>query len=294
MNWTDFILDILNSYRLHIDAVHEEKALKRFNNRYNNNQESALSEAIIFNWLKSCDLNPHIAEDPGKGGADFICHLDNNKNFIVEVTCLGCDALTKASNVPNELQYPNQMLFPKIPTQMVKQVVVAKTNQLAGYDMPRVLAITTLHNFGYMLLGHDHANNFFVSDWAWSFPIGGKEEDITRSTDLKKSVFFRRNKNNPNEIEPCRQSVSAILLVPISGNLLSVTGILHPKPEYHFDIQNLPDVPFITVEPWPLEDMTVHTKWLVARLSEDSKLYIEKSDSPLNGKSFPFFPRLDN
>ena len=99
MNWIPIVEEILGAYEKYLSDKHGSQELKRFTDRYKNNEEAAISEAIIFNWLNYCKFNPELADDMSTGGADFICSPNQKSRFVVEVTCLGRQALTEATGL---------------------------------------------------------------------------------------------------------------------------------------------------------------------------------------------------
>lgn len=88
---------VLAEYREYLVRKRGALGLRRFGLLYESNPEAGAAEALVFNWLCSADRNPELHEDPGTGGADFICRPDSRNQFIVEITCLGREALTKSS-----------------------------------------------------------------------------------------------------------------------------------------------------------------------------------------------------
>lgn len=261
MEWVKPIKDVLSAYRDFLSRKYGDKTLKRFNHLYESKEEAALSEAIIFNWLYGEKRNPELKEDRSTGGADFICNPDSRNQFIVEVTCLGREALAEATGCH---MHPGQPMWYTLPTRMLWQRVNDKAKQLANYPMPRVLAITSLHDSGYLLLNPEEANNFLLSDWAFTFPLGGGSDDTYLSTDLKKAIFFKLEDGNPPKVVPRRKSVSAVLLVPMSGDRLNVTGVLHPEPTYPLNIHLIPKVPFLRIKDWPIQTGEIFTEWVIS------------------------------
>ncbi|MFN7944416.1 MAG: hypothetical protein U0Z53_03615 [Blastocatellia bacterium] len=261
MGWTPMIENILSAYQNHLVQKHGNQTLKRFNHLLENNQEAGVSEALVFNWLCGIGQNPELNENNSTGGADFICHPWESYRYIVEVTCLGKPALTKETGCH---MISGQLMAISSPTKMLRQRVTDKAGQLAGNDIPTVLAITSLHDGAYILLSPNEAVSFLISDWAFAIPMSNSNEDTYLSTDLKHSIFFKRDLNDPSKVAPCRQSISAVLLIPVSGDRLNVTGILHPEPIHPFSIHALKKVPFVRVQNWPIAEGIIFTEWVIS------------------------------
>lgn len=257
MNWSSLIQNIVTDYQEHIKENYNKNFQKKFNDLFTkNNEEAAISEAIIFNWLCQNNLNPEIKESKSNGGADFLCNYGKSYQFIVEVSCLTKDALTKGTGLREE---GNMALTPA--SAMLRKKISSKVKQISPYQMPRVLAITSLHVNANLLLGIDGATNCLVSNWGLSIPLDSSSQHYL-STDLQESIFIRRvNKTDKPLLENCREAVSAILLIPITENRLNVTGILHHKPNYNLDILVFPKVPFIKIK--NIQDNKIFTEWVI-------------------------------
>jgi hypothetical protein len=254
------IESILSAYQNHLRQRPSDQPLTRFNRLLEDNREAAISEAIVFNWLCGARQSPELNEDSSTGGADFICSPSRDYKYIVEVTCIGSQALTDETGCH---MIPGQMMAYSSATRILRQRVSDKAPQLSGYDKPTVLAIVSLHEGAYMLFSPDEAVKFLISDWAFTIPMGRNNDETYLSTDLRQSIFFRRSANDPSRIEPCRQSVSAVLLIPVSGDRLNVTGVLHPEPARPFSIHALKKVPFVRVKEWPVNGGEVFTEWII-------------------------------
>ena len=82
---------------------------------------------------------------------------------------------------------------------------------------------------------------------------------------FKNSVFLELTADE--KIVPRRKEISAILLIAVDGAASTVFGMLHPEPEYPFNIEFLPDVPFLHVANWPAPDNRLRFLWAVAHPS---------------------------
>ena len=66
---------------------------------------------------------------------------------------------------------------------------------------------------------------------------------------------------------PRRKEISAILLIAVGGAASTVFGTLNSEPEYPFNIEFLPDVPFLHVANWPAAHNRLRFLWAVAHPS---------------------------
>lgn len=258
--WAPMIEAVLAGYKEYLERKRGWQGLRRFELLYESNHEAGVSEALVFNWLCATDRKPELHEDPGTGGADFICSPDSYNQFIVEVTCLGSEALTKSSGFSAT---PSQFSSPRTPTKMLRQRVSDKADQMSGHGMPQVLAVVSLHNGAPVLLNPEEATTFFVSDFSLTIPIGTGAGEPYHSTDLKNSLFFRFDPNDSSKVVPCRRSVSAVLLIPVSGDRISVTGVLHPEPIHPLPVELIPRVPFLRLSEWPIKNGEMYLEWVV-------------------------------
>src|ERR1019366_8419415 len=72
----------------------------QFKKRYQLDQKAAEAEAIVFSLLRAEKLNPDIFEDPGTGGPDFRCNPSSGESFLLEVTSLDSESVSKKSGLP--------------------------------------------------------------------------------------------------------------------------------------------------------------------------------------------------
>ena len=155
-------------------------------------------------------------------------------------------------------------MFLRSPTYMMRNRISNKAEQLLRVGMTSVLVITALHDGGHFLLGPKNAVNFLLSDLAFTTPIGGEKKDFHLSTDLKRAMFFEPDPNDSSRIVPCRQSLSAVLLMPISGDRLNAIGILHPEPTYPLNVDVFPKIPFLRISNWPIKEGRLLTEWVIS------------------------------
>jgi hypothetical protein len=253
------ITDIFENYKSYIESnspVHFAGLCKRVKN----NPESARAEAVIFSMLYSNGLTVENHEDPSHGGPDFICR-SNAYNFFVEVSCLQINSVVKSSSIPNEALKKSAAFTYNLITNLLRSKASSKVKQLSSKKLPRILAITTEHSSADILMGSMAAESLLVSDQKIAVTLNQSESAFELFSDLKESVFFRFSANG--SIEPCRQSISAILLVQIFPTECRVVGILNPVPSVEFDIQLLPNIPFVRVNSWPIQQNRIKTEWVI-------------------------------
>jgi len=186
--------------------------------------------------------------------------------FVVEATSLSLDAVTDRSGIPNEVPDDISGGAYGLVTQNIVNKAKAKAPQLGNYPMPRALAIGSSHAAIAALFNGATAKWALVSDPHWKHEIGSNVVDTAEYTDLDKSVFIRPGPGNT--IAPCRQSISAILLLAVHGDKSEVHGIRHPEPAYPLNVEFLPKIPFIRISRWPITDGMIFTEWVVGRRTQ--------------------------
>lgn len=251
--------DVIDSYKIFLEIKYRAH-YQSYCRRLNENTEAGKAEAVMFSLLRNTVDQITLAEDVSTGGVDFLCISDQNR-FMVEVTSLEAESVATQSGCPNVIADGTGGWFGMI-THMLRTKVSSKTSQLSGYDMPRLLAITSEHVAADVLLGPHGAEALLTSDTKIEVPIGKPINKVGVATDLKDSVFFRFKKG---EIELCKRSISAILLVTILADRSLVVGVLHPEPAYQFPIALLPSVPFLRLKEWPPKDNHLETEWIIAK-----------------------------
>jgi len=252
--------DIIDSYKVFLEIKYPPHH-QIYCRRLKENIEAAKAEAVMFSLLRNTTDQIALAENVSTGGVDFRC-VSNKNQFIVEVTCLEAESVAIQSSWPNEIADGKTGWFGML-THMLRTKASSKASQLAGYAMPRVLAITSEHVAADILLGPHGAEALLTSDTKVEVPIGKPLDKTGLATDLKDSVFFRFGKEG--QIEPWRKSISAILLVTILADRSLVVGVLHPEPAYQFPITLLPCVPFFRLREWPPKNHALETEWVIAK-----------------------------
>jgi hypothetical protein len=251
--------EVTNSYKEFLEVKYPQHHAN-YCRRLKDNPEAAKAEAVMFSLLRDTADQVKVHEDASTGGVDFVCGSDGNQ-FLVEVTCLEAESVASQSGWPNKIADGAVGWFGMI-THMLRTKASSKTSQLSGYAMPRLLAITSEHVAADVLLGPRGAEALLTSDTKIEVPVGNPIGTAGVATDLKDSVFFRF-KNG--DIELCKQSISAILLVTILADRSLVVGVSHPAPIYRFPISLLPSVPFLRLKEWPPKDRHLETEWTIGK-----------------------------
>jgi len=238
-------------------------------------REAAVAEAVVFGLLRSLHLSPEIYDDIETGGPDFKCAGSTlsfglrrlikpspEDRFVVEATCLDPDAVTRRSDIPNELPEDISGGSFSLLTKSICNKVKDKTTQLGGHAMPRVLAVASIHAGIGALFNTGAAEYMLTSEPRIVVGIGSPGPG-RQCTDLRSSVFLRIGSDG-RTVLPCRQTISAILLIAVYDKKSEVYGILHPQPAQPLQIGFFPGVPFVRLTKWPVTDGLISTEWVVA------------------------------
>jgi hypothetical protein len=265
---------MIGSYAEYLSRKHASNC-KRFESLLVANHEGAMAEAIVFGLLQRLHLSPEINEDVEVGGPDFICagsalnfglrrviKPSPEDRFVVEATCLDPDAVTRRSDIPNQLPDDISGGPFSLLTKSICNKVKDKTTQLGGHAMPRVLAVASSH------AGVGALFNTGAAEWALTseprIVAGiGSPGPGRQCTDLRSSVFLRIA-DDGRTVLPCRQTISAILLIAVYGDKSEVYGILHPQAARPLRIGFFPKVPFVRLTKWPITDGIISTEWILA------------------------------
>lgn len=232
-----------------------------FCNRLQSNPESAHGEAVVFSYLNSNRFKVKNFEDPAKGGPDFICE-GYSRQFIVEVTSLDSNAVENHSGIPNRIPDGIEAHSFNAINHLLKRKATEKTTQVAGLELPRVLAITIEHVHSGVLFTTDMIQNLMTGDTKISVPLNDPDAISKETTSLDNSVFFKFSKED-GKIVPCRQSISAIITLEIFNNECRVLGMLHPDPAVKFSPGFLPTTPFLKLVEWPIKENKIFTEWII-------------------------------
>lgn len=265
--------DVTESFKIYLEVINP-KYLEIFIKREKNNKDAAMFEAIIFSIFREYyNYEIKINENPSSGGVDFLCDTKNMK-FAVEATTISVKSVENHSGLKNEIEDNRVTSFSFI-TEKLKSVISGKVSQLSDHEIPRILAIGSTHFDSNVLLGTRAAEKLLVPD-SISVPLANGKNNVQKksflSTDLETSIFF---KFENGKIIPCRQGISAILLVDVKYDYLNIVGLLHPEPLYCFDYNILSDVHFLTVKDWPIKEGKIKLLWIISN-PEVSKKYLKK------------------
>ncbi|MGA2965272.1 MAG: hypothetical protein ABSD64_03600 [Terriglobales bacterium] len=255
------IEEVVDSYWVFLARNRYDHHLDKFKRRLETDANAAEAEAVVFALLWAAKTRPDIFEDPSKGGPDFCCDPSGKQRFLVEVTSLESGAVSRRSGLPARIEGNGGGAFGLI-TAALSGAAGSKAAQLADQPYPRVLAITSSHAFASILMDRLPAENLLVSDPMISHRLGDFNGYGTITTDLRRAVFFRLDRSG-RQIVPRRQSISAILLVAISGRQADVVGVLHPQPAIVFDPNLFPQVPYLRLSHWPIVDGKLSTEWSI-------------------------------
>jgi hypothetical protein len=260
---------MLRSYSEYLQKIHPENA-KRFDQLRISDREAAIAEAVVFGILRGFNVDPQIHDQLNSGGPDFICCAypgplaprRPDDRFVVEATSLDPDAVTDRSHIANEVPEDLSGGAFGLVTRNICNKAKAKATQLANYTLPRVLAIVSSHAGVAALFNNATAKWALVSEPHWRHEIGSDTVDTAEYTDLESSLFIRPGPDGT--IVPCRQTISAILLVAVYGGQSESWGILHPEAARPFNYAFLPNLPFVRIAEWPVRNGKILTEWVIA------------------------------
>lgn len=236
---------------------------EQYKKRYQSDQKAAEAEAVVFSLLRAEKQNPDIFEDPGTGGPDFLCHPSSTDSFLVEVTSLDSNSMSKKSDLPRTMTGAGGGAFGLI-TEKLLSSAKNKARQLGGRSLPGVLAIASDYDFAGLLMDRMAAQYLMTSAPQINVPLDGRPEYVT--TDFAHAAFCSLgllDASGNQMITPRRQSISAILLITIHPNESRVVGLLHPEPATAFDPNWFPKVPYLRFTHWPLTSGKVETEWIL-------------------------------
>jgi len=220
--------------------------------------EAATSEAIVFSLLRSLGDEVKIAEDLDTGGPDFLCTV-GERSFVVEVTAIESETVSAQADHSPESEVGSFRLI----SHTLRTKISSKVGQVSGTGVPSVVVVASSSSFGSAVLGIDAAENLLTSETKIAVQVGGSG-DASLETDLAESVFFRHNNG---QIELCRQSVSAVVLLRYNENQVFAAGALHPAPTHKFPIELLGNIPFCRLVKWPIENGEIEIEWVVSKPS---------------------------
>lgn len=239
------VADILSNYENYLKTNKPSKS-NSFLNLKKQNIESAQAEAVVFSILKQFDLDPEPLEENNQKRMDFLCNKNGNM-FYIEVTNISCEKMTEYTGWRCDKTRLTTAF--RLCTKELQQHVINKTSQMSsGGNLPRVLALTTHHPYP---LDAGQAKELMTDTFIYQ-QVTPKGKDAEIGTSLYRSVFFRFN-HDRSYINPCRKSISAIILINIQADRSKMMGLLHPEPSFPFPVHLMEDVPFLRIKNWPLE-----------------------------------------
>jgi hypothetical protein len=252
------VSEIVKAYSLLLEVRYPDH-YRAFQLRTVSDPDAANAEAAMFSWLRWHGFSPTPADTPGLGGPDFLCSPPLAAPFLLEVTSLNPDAVSRRSGWPDELSdkaHSFAMITPNLWSKAKN-----KASQLGGHEIPRILAVCVEHAGADVLLSTLAAEWLMISEPKLSVPVGSPATAIREVTDLSKSAFLAAREGR---IVAVRQSISAVLLVALWEQELHAVGLLHPEPSVAFDYRSLVELPFLRLE-WPVKDGVLRMEWVIAR-----------------------------
>jgi hypothetical protein len=231
---------------------------RRFQKRRREKPESALAEAMTFSVLQQCGVKPEIADQLNIGGPDFRCTGIRGEQFMVEATSFEPDKVTKDTSIENEPSPGLNGQAYDLLTRQLEEKAGSKRRQFDQLQCPGILAIASSHLGSSLVLDAYAANNALISQPFWVV----NEEGM--STDLASSLFLRLEDNG--EITERNQSISAILLVSVTGDRSYVCGALNPAATRKLKSESLWMVPFVYLKDWPIEGRSLRCEWTMGSL----------------------------
>ncbi|MHB8280910.1 MAG: hypothetical protein ACYDIA_25220 [Candidatus Humimicrobiaceae bacterium] len=256
--------EVLESYKVFLEVKYPDY-YSSYKNRIKSNIDGARLEAIAFSIFRNeFNFEVNIKEDLSTGGADFICSNDRI-SFIVEVTSIDNESLENISGLKNIID-DKAKSFSMI-SKKLNNIAKGKAKQLSGSNnLPTILLIGSMHVCSDLLLGTRAAELLMIPE-KLSVSIKEVKNDnhkVKIISELESSVFFRIKKNSC-DIEPCRKSISAIVLLSVYSDSVDMVGILHPKPSIIFNYNILHGVPFLKIKNWPIENGIIEKQWIINR-----------------------------
>jgi len=261
--------DVLESYRALLKKTYPGQS-KWFESRLtrDGHRPGCEAEAIVFcSILVPNHLNPEPLMDTQSGGPDFRCDPAGKQSFVVDVTLWSTPPKRTLQQVPGTAIEVGSLAMP---TSKIFRSATGKAAQMANQGCPGVLVICSTDEWDHRYCSAGALEQAIFSDPKITIPLGSTEgSDCYLSSDLEKAPFFglERASDGAPHLDPKRKTVSAILLVDMSGNAAKVIGALHPDPNYPFDTGNLSQVPFLHVDPWPPKSAALSGCWKIGDLA---------------------------
>jgi hypothetical protein len=263
--------DAVREYALWLEVMAPDHA-SAFKARLDADPEAAQAEAAVFTLLRAQRLDPFPVEDLGTGGADFLCRKsDAREGITVEVTAIKGNAVAARSGLPTTVG-EDPRWFSQI-TEMLMSRAKRKAPQLGQQTGARVLAICLRHDYADLLMGALAAKWLMCGKPRISVPRDTSEDSEPKEvTSLRESAFMRPDQ--AGNVEACRRSISAILLIELSDDSQKVIGLLHPDPAIPLVYELLFPIPFLAVTNWPLtRGDNIRLEWRLPEKDPDPHLF---------------------
>ena len=271
----------LTAFAKWLDAENQDTGRawsRRLDSRQPEQVESAVAEAVIWDFIGCRCESTRLSDAPGTGGVDFE-FTAIGRSFLVEVTNISTDAASAASGMPDTDLFKG---FYGLLTSRIRQKVRRKLNQARQRsDHPLLVAVTTLHWNASRACINRTAVEFAMGSppritFNWNPDAGCAEGDLYQSTDLSQSVFL-----SPRLVlGPDGAPIAHAKYEPISGFLVGgfglgpgevrVLGALNPKASRSFDPAVLSDVPFCSFGQWPVTSEISFT-WTISEEHEHER-----------------------
>ena len=238
---------ILNDYKEFLNRSN----IKGFDNRMKNEPESLYAEAVVYSFLKThCD-DVQRQEQKVVGGVDFSCTTQGER-YVVEVTSFNSESVTSESGLPNEEPQKTEVRSYSGIASKLFYKAISKVKQVSNYSCPRLLVITSDHAQADSVMDKLAAKTLLIGEQFIPIPSSPS------ATKLENSVFYQID---VDKLVPCHTNISAIILGSIKGGFVSFVGALHPNPEYPFNINLLPKVPFVGPKSFSEKDNKLIIEW---------------------------------
>lgn len=247
--------EVLDSYKTYL-GLRDPLLLDLFLRRLEDTPQAARAEAAVFALLLSQGCQPEVHEDPSDGGVDFVCA---GGKFYVEVTNIHAEIAGDRSGLSATPIQGDVQWFDFL-TPVLWKRVLKKTKQAAALQIPGLLAITSEHPAASLLFGEIGATQILVGETSIRIPLGDSEEEGGESTEYYRSAFVT-SQGEPGQLT---RRISGLLLVGAYYDELTVSGILNPAPSHHFNVHELPSVPFLRIAEWPSTG-TITTEWVIGQ-----------------------------
>lgn len=210
---------------------------------------AAEAEVIVREMLEAQGLHVKAHElIEGSAGPDFRCRAADGAEFLVEVTTVSIERMTKETNLSYDHEGGARYFRPWAGTQSVSDAANRKYAQCSGFEIPVVLVVATWHS----------AASFCVTEADSVEPLLWGSETIRKrwnahsdetvgqawtEPDFDQSVFYRRPTEDVQSWEPGLQSISLLCLCALSLLSPFMRGVMNPGARCPFNPVLLPGTP---------------------------------------------------